>query len=204
LDISSADSGVFLPFLFANAVLGFASSVQSLWVRWDTFRKKQFSPAHAAFCFPILAHANAVQAYRSAIDAFSDLRPHSPAKIVLDMYWTLILIAGSIITVGITAKFFANLPDWTSVDVDNEVEPPAPNETIMSEIILAGESLRQNYVSPAVLQANEAGALVRLRDSEYGPTRYVRTRRVTALGFDPIMNFIELVSPSYFVFSVVV
>ena len=72
------------------------------------------------------------------------------------------------------------------------MEPPAPNETIMSEVILAGETLGQNFVSPAVLQANEAGALIRIPGREGQRPRYARTRRVTALGFEPIMNLIEL------------
>jgi hypothetical protein len=53
---------IYLPcmhFLFALAVLGVLSSVQSLITRWDDFKKKEFSPAHAAFCFrtgPLLIH----------------------------------------------------------------------------------------------------------------------------------------------------
>lgn len=55
--------------------------------------------------------------------------------------------------------------------------------------------LDQPFVSPAVLQANEAGALIRVRrgteDFErFGP--YRRTRQVKALGFDPTMNDAEL------------
>mmetsp|Transcript_5643 Transcript_5643/g.6925 ORF Transcript_5643/g.6925 Transcript_5643/m.6925 type:complete len:134 (-) Transcript_5643:25-426(-) len=62
----------------------------------------------------------------------------------------------------------------------------------MSEVILAGQTLRENFVSPAVLQANEAGALVRVAGRGGERPRYARTRRVTALGFEPIMNLIEL------------
>ena len=61
-------------FLFATCLIGAVSSVHSLTVRWDGFIQKKFSPAHAAFCFPTLSHANAIQSYRSAIIAFSDLQ----------------------------------------------------------------------------------------------------------------------------------
>jgi hypothetical protein len=81
------------------------------------------------------------------------------------------------------------LPSWTRVNLEGEHEPPAPNETIMSEVVRVGETWRQNYVSPVVLQANEAGALVQVRKN--GRTKYVRTRRVTALGFEPIMDMID-------------
>jgi len=185
---------IYLPFmhvLFVLSVIGALSSVLSLWDRWGSIRRKQFSPAHAAFCFPTLAHANAIQAYRGAIDAFSDLPPGSPAKIAIYCYWVFVLLGGTITTFIITTKFIYHLPEWTQIDVSDEIEPPAPKETMMSEIVLAGETLRQKYVSPAVLQANEAGALVRLPD-QYGRSRYVRTRKVTALGFEPIMTILEL------------
>ena len=178
--------------LFATAILGVISSVQSLVSRWDSFSRKPFSPAHAAFCFPTLAHTNAIQNYRSAILSFSMLQSNAIFMRVLDIYWMIFLFCGTIATVIITAKFFYRLPSWTRVDVEDEIEPPAPSETIMSEIILAGQTLRQNFVSPAVLQANEAGALVRVPGREGETARYARTRRVTALGFEPIMNLIEL------------
>ena len=178
--------------LFVLALIGMISSVQSLVVRWESFSKKEFSPAHAAFCFPTLAYANGVQAYRGAIDAFSDIKPHSTFKIALDMYWFTILIGGTLATIIITFKFFYMLPSWTSVDVADEIEPPAPHETVMAEVIASGDTLRHNFVSTAVLQANETGALVRLPGREDGKSKYVRTRRVTALGFEPIMNLMEL------------
>jgi len=179
-------------FLFVGSVIGVMSSVQSLIARWDTFSQKTFSPAHAAFCFPTLAHANAIQSYRGAILSFSELQTDATFMLVLNIYWIFILVSGSIVTIIITAKFCYMLPSWTKVDVEDEIEPPAPNETIMSEVILAGQTLRQNFVSPAVLQANEAGALVRVPGREGERARYARTRRVTALGFEPIMNLIEL------------
>jgi hypothetical protein len=61
----------------------------------------------------------------------------------------------------------------------------------LSNMISTGETLVQSFVSPAVLQANETGALVLTR-SNSGHQRLVRTRKVTALGFEPIMNIIEM------------
>lgn len=179
-------------FLFATCLIGAVSSVHSLTVRWDGFIQKKFSPAHAAFCFPTLSHANAIQSYRSAIIAFSDLQSNEIFMRALNIYWIIALSCGSLITVVITTKFFYMLPSWTKVDVENEPEPPAPSETIMSEVILAGQTLRQNFVSPAVLQANEAGVLVRVPGHRGARARYARTRNVTALGFEPIMDLIEL------------
>ena len=176
-------------FLFATAVLGAVSSAQSLFTRWKDFKHKSFSPAHAAFCFPTLAHANSVQAYRGAINSFSNVTPGSKILLAIDCYWFFVLIGGTVATFIITTKFFYMLPSWTSVDLDDEIEPPQPHETLMSEVITAGETFTQNFVSPAVLQANEAGALVQIRKD--GKTKYVRTRRVTALGFEPIMDLLE-------------
>jgi len=187
---------IYLPcmhILFIMAIVGAISSVQGLTMRWTTFSKRTFSPAHAAFCFPALAHVNSIQAYRGAVDTFSEIGPKSTFKIALDAYWFSTLILSTIATIIITAKFFYMLPSWTLMDVFDEMEPPEPGETRISEYILAGdgETLRQDFVSPAVLQANETGALVRLPGRHHGETRYRRTRRVTALGFDPIMNLIE-------------
>lgn len=186
---------IYLPcmhFLFALACIGLASSCQALFTRWDSFKKKEFSPAHVAFCFPTLAHANAIQAYRGAVDAFSDIKPGTPLKIALYAYWVVILVGGSIVTIWISVKFFYYLPSWTLVDVSDEEEPPAPNETTLKDVISTGESLRQPFVSPAVLQANETGALICIRRGPDGKGRYVRTRRLAALGFEPTMKWSEM------------
>jgi hypothetical protein len=96
--------------------------------------------------------------------------------------------------VWITAKFIYCLPKWTVFDLEDEEEPPAPYETLMSlqDMVTAGETLRQPFVSPAVLQANETGALVLTRDGPDRQLRYVRTRRLAALGFEPTMNWSEM------------
>ena len=202
LDLTSFERlhrSVYLPcmtFLFLLSLIGIASSLQSLYARWDNFRYKRFSPAHAAFGFPLLAHANAIQAYRGAIDSFSKVPPHSAIKVVIYAYWLTCLLAGTVSTVYVTVKFFAHIPSWTLMDVDEEEEePPAPNETVMvaEEGIFAGETMVQTFVSPAVLQANETGVLVALpRGTSYRGQRFRRTRKVTALGFEPIMNLMEL------------
>jgi hypothetical protein len=188
---------IYLPcmhFVFALSVIGVVSSMQSLWVRWDDFRKKDFSPAHAAFCFPTLAHANAIQAYRAAVNSFSDMPPGAPFKLIIYTYWVIVLVSGTAVTLVISSKFFYMLPKWTNIDVADEVEPPAPYETTLTlnDIVTAGETLQQAFVSPAVLQANETGALVMLPRDEHGGLRYVRTRRLAALGFEPTMNWSEL------------
>ena len=84
-----------------------------------------------------------------------------------------VLFLGSVATLIITVKFLLYLPSWVFIDVDDEEEPPAPNETLVGELIDSGETIKQKFVSPAVLQANETGALVRV-----GGHRYVRTRRL--------------------------
>lgn len=96
--------------LFVLSVVGALSSVQSLWARWDSIITKQFSPAHAAFCFPTLAHANAIQAYRGAIDAFSDIPPGSPIKIAIYVYWVFVLLGGTLTTFIVTTKFICKFP----------------------------------------------------------------------------------------------
>ena len=96
----------------------------------------------------MLSHANSVQAYRAAIDSFSNVPHGNPWKIALDVYWVLVLVGGTLITLVITAKFFYNLPRWTNIDVDGEQEPPAPYETTMSiqNVIATGRSREQTCV----------------------------------------------------------
>lgn len=187
---------VYLPcmhFLFALCIIGMIASVSSLVVRWHEFRKTPFSPAHAAFCCPTLSHANAVQAYRAAVNSFSELPPDHPFRALLYVYWIIVLSVGTALTLTIATKFIWCLPHWTHINVDGEVEPPAPNETAMTltNAISSGDTLVQPFVSPAILQANETGALV-LTHTESGQHVYVRTRQVTSLGFEPILDAISL------------
>jgi len=171
------------------------ASVQSLFVRWNGFKKREFSPAHAAFCFPTLLHANSIQAYRDAINSFSKIPAGSPWRTALDVYWLFVLAGGTLVTLWVAAKFVCNLPSWTDISVEGEEEPPAPYETTMTlqNMIATGESLVQPFVSPAVLQANETGALVMVRRGRDGArNRFVRTRKFASLGFEPIMTWSEM------------
>ena len=59
----------------------------------------------------------------------------------------------------------------------------------------AREMIRQPFLSPAVLEANEAGVLVRVKRGTadyriHGP--FARTRRVSSLGFDIALSEMEL------------
>jgi len=187
---------VYLPimhFFFGLCILGMLASCHSLLVRWKDFRKLPFSPAHAAFCVPTLSHANAIQAYRAAVNSFSDLPAGHWFKECLYAYWVTVLIGGTIVTVLISTKFLACLPAWTHIDTEGEIEPPAPYETAMtsSNLISTGETLVQPFVSPAILQANETGTLV-LSRNDRGHQVYKRTRKVTALGFEPIMSELQM------------
>jgi hypothetical protein len=187
---------VYLPLmhvLFSICLIGMAASISSLIVRWSEFRKLQFSPAHIAFCVPTLSHANAVQAYRASVNSFSTLPKDSPFRIFLWWYWIIVLMAGTTLTFTIAGKFLWKLPEWTHIDTEGEIEPPAPYKTAMtlSNMISTRETMVQSFVSPAVLQANETGALIYSRD-EQGNQQYVRSRKVTALGFEPMMNVIDM------------
>ena len=208
-------------FLFGMCLLGMAASIHSLVVRWNEFRRMPFSPgkpplscssktsyigfptdkfdalisdtAHVAFCAPTLSHANAVQAYRGSVNSFSTVAHGSPIKIALYCYWVVVLVTGTIVTLVIACKFLSKLPEWTHIDTEGEVEPPAPSETAMTSnnLLATGETMVQPFVSPAILQANEAGALVLASDALGSPV-YRRTRKITALGFEPIMTDLQM------------
>ena len=79
----------FLSFLFFLSLVGMYASCSSLRERWKDLIVKGFSPAHVAFCFAMLNHANVCQAYLSSVDAYlSDYFP--PGSVVnrtLYMYW---------------------------------------------------------------------------------------------------------------------
>eukprot|EP00804_Cyclotella_cryptica_P014102 CCRYP_005559-RC/>CCRYP_005559-RC protein AED:0.33 eAED:0.33 QI:0/0.66/0.57/1/0.83/0.85/7/1098/978 len=183
----------FMHFFYACCMISMASAVYCLSIRYKVFREKEFSPAHVGFCAPMLSHTNAMQVYRSAVKRFS-LLPHDHAfKSFLYQYWTLSLISGSILVVILTWRFFEYLPYWCQIDVDDDEIPPEPEETILTKLLEKGDAkdeMNQDYVSAAVLQANESGALVRvLRD---GKMKYMRSRRMPSMGFDPIMSSSQL------------
>jgi len=95
----------------ALSLLGMAASLHSLYDRWSDFKRKEFSPAHVAFCFPTLSHANAIQAYRGAVMSFSNIAPHSWRMYLLDAYWFIVLVGGTISTFWICGKFLYKLPE---------------------------------------------------------------------------------------------
>ena len=182
------------------SLLGLISALHCLYTRWPEFQKKEFSPAHVAFIFPLLSHTNAVQAYRSGVDAFSNIPVKSPFKVTLFTYWLSCLIIGTILNFIFTYKYIVRLPKWTTnVDIvfwETEGQPPSsPCHTIVHEMLTKENGgaavheccFNQTFTNPAVLQANEAGALVRVRRgtedyANYGP--YARTRHVASHGFD--------------------
>lgn len=94
-----------------------------------------------------------------------------------------------------TYKFILHLPIWCKIDIDDDEIPPEPEKTMLTKLLEKGnakDNITQDYVSAAVLQANESGALVRvLRD---GKMRYMRSRRMPSMGFDPIMSTSQLVN----------
>lgn len=111
---------VYLPcmhFLFGLCILGMLASVTSLLTRWKDFKRLPFSPAHAAFCAPCLSHANAVQAYRAAVNSFSDLPSGSVFLVSLYIYWVIVLVGGSCVTLYVGARFLSSLPKWTHLDL---------------------------------------------------------------------------------------
>lgn len=181
-------------FMMILSLIGLLSAVSALVVRWETFSRKPFSPAHVAFCFPTLSHTNAVQAYRGAVNAYSSFAPDSVFKAILYSYWVFFLVGGTFLNIYFTSLYIRRLPQWTKLSTVGEHEPPAPEDTFVHEMLETTgthEMFDQPFMSPAVLQANEAGSLVRVRRGTadfnlHGP--YVRTRKISALGFDPTMD----------------
>mmetsp|Transcript_17056 Transcript_17056/g.36798 ORF Transcript_17056/g.36798 Transcript_17056/m.36798 type:complete len:130 (-) Transcript_17056:189-578(-) len=80
------------------------------------------------------------------------------------------------------------LPSWVDVDTRDELELPAPNETSICNSVTYGESLIQPYISPTILQANETGILIMAYDYQNNWCDLVRTRRIPAFGFEPMMR----------------
>jgi hypothetical protein len=126
--------------------------------------------------------------------SFSGIPSRTWPFFILDAYWLVALIGGTIATFWICGKFLYHLPGWTAPDLMDEEEPPAPYDTLLSQkdMVTIGDHLTQPYVSAAIIQANETGALVMVRNRRDGTTRFVRTRRVGALGFEPMMNWNEM------------
>ena len=168
--------------LFGLCIVGMISSVHGLIVRWKQISREEFLPAHVAYSFPLLMHAMAVQSYRSSLGFFAPADAVSPAlKTALHVYWTVLVVAGTITALTCIVMYLAFLPSWVDVDTRDELEPPPPNETSMCNSVTYGESLIQPYVSPTILQANETGILIVSWD-------LMRTRRIPTFGFEPMMS----------------
>jgi len=181
--------------MFAFCMVSMVSSLYLLRIKWKSFRTKEFSPAHVSFCAPMVAHCNAMQAYRSSLQKFSTSPRGTTFELILYRYWTFSLICGTVLVFVMSTKFFMYLPGWCQINVENDEMPPEPEETIVTRLLEggnAGDAMKQNFVSAAVLQANESGALVRVLQD--GRMKYVRSRRMPSMGFDPIMNVSELMS----------
>jgi hypothetical protein len=183
---------VYLPImtcLFGLCIIGMISSVHGLIVRWKQIAREEFSPAHAAYSFPLLMHAMAIQSYRSSLDFFAPSDAASAQlKAALHAYWMFLLVFGTFVALTCIVLYLAFLPTWVDVDTRDELEPPAPNETSICNSVTYGESLIQPYVSPTILQANETGILVMAYDYQNNWCDLVRTRRIPAYGFEPMMS----------------
>ena len=182
------------------SLLGMASILQALCVRWDNFVQKEFSPAHMALVFPVLSHTNAIQAYRNGVNAFSSIPTGSVFKVILFSYWLVCLLVGTAMCLVFTYHFVIRLPKWTGIYTDDskELEPlPSPSDSSVMDLVYESdshESIDLQFVSPAVLMANEQGALVRVRRGTedyavHGP--FKRTRDVASVGFDPVFSKVE-------------
>lgn len=175
--------------LFGLCVIGMISSLHGLAVRWKQIQKEEFTPAHAAYSFPLLMHALAVQAYRSSLGFFFETGEVNPTlNFVLEVYWIVLVTAGTFVAVLCLIMYLSFLPSWINVNTSEELEPPAPNETSTFETVTWGESLIQSYVSPTILQSNEAGVLVMTHDYENNWGNLMRTKKVPAMGFEPMMR----------------
>jgi len=175
--------------LFGLCIIGMISSVHGLIVRWKQISREEFSPAHAAYSFPLLMHALAVQSYRSSLDFFAPADEVSPTlKTALHIYWVFLVFAGTITALTCITMYLIFLPSWVDVDTRDELEPPAPNETSICNSVTYGESLIQPYISPTILQANETGILIMAYDYQNNWCDLVRTRRIPAFGFEPMMR----------------
>jgi len=177
--------------LFVLCIVGMISSVHGLIVRWKQIAREEFCPAHAAYSFPLLMHALAVQSYRSSLDFFADADEISPTlKKALHVYWVVLVVAGTFIALTCIITYLVFLPTWVDVDTREEAEPPETYETSisMSQSLTYGESLIQPYVSPTILQANETGILIVSYDYQNSWCDLVRTLRIPAFGFEPMMR----------------
>lgn len=187
---------IYLPSLscfFTLCIIGVVSSLHGIITRLRQISREEFSPAHAAYSFPLLMHALAVQSYRSGLDFFAGTAANPTLKSALHLYFVSLMVVGTFVSVICILMYIAFLPTWTVVvDPSIENEPPPPEETTMVEHVTYGESLIQFYTSPSILQANEAGVLLMAYNNEHNEFCHIRSRTILpALGFEPMMRMRE-------------
>jgi hypothetical protein len=130
--------------LFTLCIIGVISSIHGILIRLKQISRAEFGPADAAYSFPLLVHALAVQSYRSGLDFFAGATVNPTMKSTLHMYFVFLVLSGTFVAVVCIIMYIAFLPMWTIVvDPSNEDEPPAPNETTMVHSVTYGESLIQ-------------------------------------------------------------
>eukprot|EP00977_Amphora_coffeiformis_P009292 scaffold2103_cov185-Amphora_coffeaeformis.AAC.37 len=138
-------------FMLILSLLGMVSIVHALLVRWHSFMAKEFSPAHVALVFPILSHTNAIQAYRSGINAYSNIPDGHWYKQAIFVYWVTCLLGGSIFCFVMTYHYVIRLPRWTNFslgtrrttgDYDNDDD----GEELLSPIAIDNFSWMGNYM----------------------------------------------------------
>ena len=131
----------------------------------------------------ILVHAMTMQFHWISLDVFTDRDKVSP---VMHIYW--IVLVGTITTLMCIIMYLVFLLSWVDVDTRDEVKPPAPNETSICDWVTYGESLIQPYISPTIRQANKTGSMIMADDYQNSWCDLVRTWRIPAFGFKPMMG----------------
>ena len=181
-----------MTFLFGMNIIGMMSSLHGIFIRGGQIAREEFSPAHAAYSFPLLLHALAVQSYRNSLDFFMDAGSESSfLQAVLHIYWVFLFMVGSFVALTCIITYLVLLPSWVDIDTRDELEePPPPSETSISisNDVTYGESLIQPYISPTILQANETGTLILTYDYQNSWPDIVRTRKTSAFGFEPALG----------------
>ena len=137
--------------LFVLCMISMVSSMYLLISRYKSFRQKEFSPAHLSFCAPLVSHTNALQVYRSSLDAFTSPTSEIIFKLLLYRYWVFSLICGTLLVFVMTWKFCVHLPNWCHLNVEHDELPPEPEHTLVTKLLQdgsAGDSMKQILLVP--------------------------------------------------------
>jgi hypothetical protein len=179
-------------FLFGCCMVSVVSVARAIVVRWDALRRHPFSPAHAAFCFPSVAHANAVASFHKFLyDTRMPVIVPPPPQI-LYFYLVTVVAVASAITIVVVAMFFLKLKGWVDIDITG-IEEVA--DTLSVRALIGAEEndeLEELAVDTALLRAYENGTLVVARQGdEDGNARnlLVRTKLSSpSYGFVPAIG----------------